>query len=227
MYSTILFDFDGTLTSSLDAWLFGFQKAFTTFGQTIPDEIVIERCFYRAYEEIVSEFGLPCAIQFTELVHLGLAEAYKQVQLFKGVNEILQACKENKIKLAVVTSAPGNHVETVLRELHVHSFFGSVISKDHTSNFKPHPEPVLLALERLGSEAQDTLFVGDSTADILAGRAAGTKTALFFPEVHKPFYDFQKLIDAKPDFVFNDYEQLGTYISGTGTAVGKSPIKEF
>jgi HAD superfamily hydrolase (TIGR01549 family) len=215
MYSTILFDFDGTLTSSLDAWLIGFQKAFSAFGQSISDEIIIERCFHRAFEEIVREFGLPCAIQFSEMLYAGLAEAYQQVELFNGVKEILQECRDGGIKLAVVTSAPGEQVEAVMRNLEIESFFSSVVSKDQITNFKPHPEPVLLALKNLGSDAHNTLFVGDSTADMLAGRAAGTKTALFFPDIHKPFYDYQQLLDTKPDFVFKHYQELSSHVIGS------------
>ena len=212
MYSTILFDFDGTLTSSLDAWLVAFQKTFTGLGKSVTNEAIIERCFYRAFEDIVIEFGLPCAIEFKELLHLRLVETYEQVKLFIGVMEILQDCKNRKIKLAVVTSAPAKPVSVALRALDIESFFSTVVTADDITNFKPHPEPVLLALKHLGSDASDTLFVGDSVADLLAGRAAGTRTALFFPEVHKPFYDFQKLIDAKPDFIFNDYAELGTHL---------------
>lgn len=42
---------------------------------------------------------------------------------------------------------------------------------------KPHPEPVLAALARLGVGAEEALFVGDSPHDVAAGRAAGTRTA--------------------------------------------------
>jgi pyrophosphatase PpaX len=212
MYSTILFDFDGTLTLSLDAWLVAFQKTFTSLGKSVTNEVIIERCFYRAFEEIVIEFGLPCAIEFKELLHLWLAETYGQVKLVVGVKEILQECKNRKIKLAVVTSAPAKPIAVALRVLDIESFFSTVVTADDVTNFKPHPEPVLLALKHLGSDASDTLFVGDSLADLLAGRAAGTRTALFFPEVHKAFYDFQKLIDARPDFVFGDYAELDTHL---------------
>jgi HAD superfamily hydrolase (TIGR01549 family) len=212
MYSTILFDFDGTLASSLDAWLVAFEKTFVSFGQSVSHESIIERCSHRSFEEIVLEFGLSGALQFEEMVLLELGKAYEQVKLFAGVEEVLQDCQNKKIKLAVVTSAPGKQVESALHALGIDSFFGSIVTADHVTNFKPHPEPVSLALKNIDSDASDTLFVGDSIVDILAGQAAGTKTALFFPEMHKRFYDYQKLMETKPDFVFNHYEELGNYL---------------
>ncbi len=220
MYSTILFDFDGTLTSSLDAWLVAFQKTFASLGKSVTNEVIIERCFYRAFEEIVIEFGFPCAIEFKEMLHLWLAETYEQAKLYIGVKNILQECKNRTIKLAVVTSAPAKPVAVALRALDIESFFNTVVTADDITNFKPHPEPVLLALKHLDSDASDTLFVGDSVADLLAGRAAGTRTALFFPEVHKPFYDYQQLLNARPDFVFNDYAELSTYLLEEDSLIG-------
>jgi len=212
MYSTILFDFDGTLASSLDAWLVAFQRTFASFEQSISQETIVERCFYRAFAEIVVEFGLPNALQFEEMLVFELGKAYERLTLFAGVREILQDCHKQKIKLAIVTSAPGKPVESALHALGIDSFFSSIVSADHVTNFKPHPEPVSTALKNIDSRASATLFVGDSIVDILAGQAAGTKTALFFPEAHKPLHDYQQLMDAKPDFVFNHYEELGSYL---------------
>ena len=55
--------------------------------------------------------------------------------------------------------------------------FEVIITPEDVRNAKPDPEPVLLALERLGVPAAEALFVGDSPHDIAAGRAAGTRTA--------------------------------------------------
>ena len=49
---------------------------------------------------------------------------------------------------------------------------------DATTRHKPEPEPVWHALEALGGiPPQRALFVGDSTHDMRAGRAAGVQTA--------------------------------------------------
>jgi pyrophosphatase PpaX len=48
-----------------------------------------------------------------------------------------------------------------------------IIGADDTARHKPDPEPILLALERLGAEPGDAAYVGDSPFDIGAARAAG------------------------------------------------------
>jgi pyrophosphatase PpaX len=52
-----------------------------------------------------------------------------------------------------------------------------IIGADDVENPKPHPEPVTLALARLGQPASRALYVGDSIHDMESGRAAGVETA--------------------------------------------------
>jgi len=207
-YSTILFDFDGTLTPSLELWLQAFHYAFSKFERRVSDETVVQRCFYRAFEDVVIEFDLPCTIEFGQFVYEGLHRSFDQARLFNGVREILLDCANQNIKLAIVTSSPRTIVEKILKNLDIDSFFNTLVTADDIENFKPHPESVLLALKRLNSETKTTLVIGDSSADILAAKAAGIKAGLFFPDVHNQFYDFQKLKEAEPHFIFHDYSEL-------------------
>ena len=52
-----------------------------------------------------------------------------------------------------------------------------LIGSDHVERGKPAPDPILLALERMGAAPEDAVYIGDSTSDLAAGRAAGTRTA--------------------------------------------------
>jgi phosphoglycolate phosphatase-like HAD superfamily hydrolase len=97
------------------------------------------------------------------------------------------------------------------------SYFSAIVTANDIINFKPHPEPVLLALRLTKSEPGEAIFVGDSTADILAGHAAGTDTALFYPPVHHKFYELETLTASRPHFVFGDYAELSTHLFGNPT----------
>jgi pyrophosphatase PpaX len=54
--------------------------------------------------------------------------------------------------------------------------FSVVVGMEDVERHKPDPAPVLLALERLGADAEETIFIGDSPHDLAAGRAAGVAT---------------------------------------------------
>ncbi|WP_158057537.1 HAD family hydrolase [Halorussus halophilus] len=49
-----------------------------------------------------------------------------------------------------------------------------IVGRDSVSERKPHPEPLLTAVEELGTAPERTLFVGDSDSDELTARRAGT-----------------------------------------------------
>ncbi len=137
---------------------------------------------------------------------------FEEASLFAGVQEILRQCANQNIKLAIVTSSPRSIVERALKSLEIDLFFSTIVTANDIVNFKPHPEPVLLALKRLESRSDETTFIGDSEADILAGRAADITTGLFYPEVHKQFYNFEKLKEADPHFIFHHYGDLHKYL---------------
>lgn len=50
------------------------------------------------------------------------------------------------------------------------------VSGDTLPERKPHPRPILFALERIGADPARSMYVGDARRDIEAGRAAGTTT---------------------------------------------------
>jgi pyrophosphatase PpaX len=207
-YSTILFDFDGTLTPSLELWVEGLRHAFAKFDKFPSDDEIINRVLYRDYEEVVADFKLSSTEEFSQHVEVGLSESFARATLFEGVVEVLEECSNLKIKMGVVTSSPRVIVNRTLRKWKVHSFFKSIVTADDITHFKPHPEPVLLAMKRLKGLAPECLFIGDSMHDILAGQAAGIETALFFPDNHSQFYDYNALVDAGPDFIFRSYKDV-------------------
>jgi pyrophosphatase PpaX len=71
-----------------------------------------------------------------------------------------------------------------------------IVPADEVTNPKPHPEPVLRALEISGAKPEETVFIGDSRHDMESGRAAGVKTAAV---LWGPF-DRAHLADLSPDY---------------------------
>ncbi|MCZ6892159.1 MAG: HAD-IA family hydrolase, partial [Chloroflexi bacterium] len=63
-----------------------------------------------------------------------------------------------------------------LLELGIADLFSAIVGLEDVTRFKPDPEPVEVALRRLSVAPQEAVMVGDSPADIEAGRAAGCLT---------------------------------------------------
>jgi phosphoglycolate phosphatase-like HAD superfamily hydrolase len=64
-------------------------------------------------------------------------------------------------------------VDLAFARLPFEHLFETVVGGDETEQHKPHPAPLLLALERLGASPEDAAYVGDSPFDMQAAKAAG------------------------------------------------------
>jgi len=76
-----------------------------------------------------------------------------------------------RYKLAVVSSSSCSEIEPLLVSGGIRDRFGTVVGGESVQRLKPHPDPYLLAAERLGVRAP--LVLEDSEAGLASGRAAG------------------------------------------------------
>ena len=86
--------------------------------------------------------------------------------------------------------------------------FDAVIGGDDVLNVKPDPEGILLALERMGISASESMMVGDSAADMLAGKRAGviTAAALWHPQWSGD------IGGVDPDYEFRTVRELSVFL---------------
>lgn len=207
-YQAALFDFDGTLSPSLSLWRQAFKLTLAAHGVAISDADIITRCFYKDWGVVCAEFGLGPTPDFAAQIEAHLHEVFQAVELFPFSRENLLSVRELGLKTALVSSGLQSVLSRALPQLLIHELFDFVLTGCEVKNHKPHPEPIERTLKVLQCSPQDAIMIGDSTADILAGKAAGTKTALFLPEIHREFYCFDTLRATQPDIIFSDHREL-------------------
>ncbi len=71
--------------------------------------------------------------------------------------------------------------------------FDVIISAGDTDKHKPDPTPLFIAIERLDSKIENTIFVGDSDKDTGAAHNANIPLFLFTPQEHNLYYDLKTL----------------------------------
>lgn len=79
-------------------------------------------------------------------------------------------------RMAVLTNKPLAMTEAILAGLSLSGYFSEVHGGDSFENKKPHPQGLAHILRQAGTIPRETVMVGDSRNDVLAGRAAGTVT---------------------------------------------------
>lgn len=204
----VLFDFDGTLAPSLPLWLEAYHIALRTFSLRLTDAEVLRRCFFRDWTEVAADLGVCTALELQAQVDRGLQQSFAAAALFPLARHIIERCRERGLRTALVTSSPRRLIDTVAVQLDVGHLFDFVICGDEVANYKPHPEPLLRTLQALECEPHAAIMIGDSAADMLAGKAAGTRTALFMPDDHHRFHDGERLRATNPDFIFREHREL-------------------
>ncbi|MBL0169994.1 MAG: HAD-IA family hydrolase [Gemmatimonadaceae bacterium] len=175
----LLFDLDGTLIDSIGLLLECMEAAFANR----------ERRPSRA--QWTAGIGTPLRTQLAEWSDgpgdvEALVEQYRAYQdlhlermtsLFPDVAETLAWARHAGHVTAIVTSKGRGMTNRSLRHVGIADAFDAIVTFEETSRHKPMPEPVFLALERLGTSADRAIFVGDSPHDMGAGLAAGVRTA--------------------------------------------------
>ena len=129
-------------------------------------------------------------VAYTNAHHDRLVEAYP------GIHEMLTSLRTPGRKFAIVTSKNRRAMDRGLRICGLAEFFDVSVTTDDVDQYKPHPAPVVEALDRLSANASDAVFVGDSPHDMAAGRAACVQTAA---ALWGPFQR-HSLAEQRPDF---------------------------
>ena len=169
----LIFDLDGTLIDTENHILTSFRHATkTVLGVSPPDEVMRNM------------IGIPLADQMrkvspdhvAELLavyrEFNAASCEKLVKEFPSMAETLDKLKEAGYRLAVVTS---KQTPSALRDLGLTGLIESfelIQGSDKTERHKPEPEPLLAAAATMGLAPEQCAYIGDSTYDMQAARAA-------------------------------------------------------
>jgi pyrophosphatase PpaX len=203
-FPVVLFDFDGTVVDSGGIILASMRYA---------TETVLLRRY--SEQELMANVGGPgleaqmeafAPDRVDELVRVYRAHnegLHDQLEAFLGIEAALTKLKSEGRKLGLVTAKRRATVDLAFAHLPIAHFFDVVVGGDDTERHKPDPAPLLLGLERLGADAGDAAYVGDSPYDMQAAKAGGLfAVGVAWGRIH----DRDALVDA--DVVVDTAEEL-------------------
>ncbi|WP_310584159.1 HAD family hydrolase [Deinococcus sp.] len=202
-FSAVLFDLDGTLydrAETVRRYLAGHVRRFDLPEGYAERWTVLDDLGYHSkpevFPQLVAEFGLKHDPQVL-LQDFG-DHAWADCQLMPHSHEVLAELRQCGLKLGLVTNGWSEKQRQCMAGLGLADAFDTVIVSREVGCSKPEPRIYALALEQLGVQAAQTLFVGDSPLNDVAGpQSAGMKAALF-PGGHAPPGHI------RPDYVLTD-----------------------
>ncbi len=106
-----------------------------------------------------------------------------------GMDQVVHALESRGIAWGIVTNKIGRFTEPLLQSIALWDRCAVVVSGDTTPHTKPHPAPMVHAVNSLGLAGEAVVYVGDDARDIESGFAAGTWTVAcdFGHHVQEPF----------------------------------------
>ena len=206
-FPIVLFDLDGTLIDSGAMIVASMRHAVTTvLGREVPEE------------ELKAAVGGPGLIAQMRALDESRADelvtAYREhneplhdsLQACGGIEAALTRLDAEGRRLGIVTAKRRVTVQLAFDVLPwLEGHFDVVVGAEDTTRHKPHPDPLLHALEQLGGDAAQAAYVGDSPFDVAAAKAAGCfAIAVTWGGIH----DEARLATDEPDAIVHDAEEL-------------------
>jgi len=177
MIEAILWDNDGLLVDSEALFFDLTRKAFADAGYQLDSRYwgIEYLGNARNSSEIALELGMSPELArrvIGERNEAFLKSLEQPVPLLPDVSETIGALAGN-IRLALVTGSPRDKVELMHRDNGLLGHFEVIITEDDIRQPKPHPEPYMKAIERLGLDPDRCLAVEDSRRGLASAHAAG------------------------------------------------------
>jgi HAD superfamily hydrolase (TIGR01509 family) len=118
------------------------------------------------------------------------------LQVRAGVEDVLKAAKAKGIKQAIVSNGRAESVIAGIKAKGLFDYFDMILTRNDYEERKPHPEPYLSSLKKLGLSASETIAIEDDP------KGAQSSIAAAIPTVH---YRFTEDMPAVEDAIYDCY----------------------
>lgn len=214
MKPIILFDLDGTLIDSTEAILESFHHSLKVHGSQIAvsDSMITEQIGH-TLETMFAGVGVE--ERFIE-EHIAVYKLYyREISCQKTLllPNALEAVKKaaSFARLGIVTTKTGLYSRELMEHFGMMEYFEVLIGREHVENPKPHPEPILKAIEQMGGTSTSIWMIGDTCLDIESSKRAGIESVA----VTSGYDKLEQLITLS-DIIKNDVLEAVKYIAERG-----------
>lgn len=210
-YSALLFDLDGTLVDSAADIHRSVNLALHDLGLPLVSEPQVRTWVGRgagrlvhcviAHLHLADHWHDPLLKQFMQRYQ---ADVCVESEVYDGVLAFLDAAKAHGCQLACITNKPYQPARDLLAALNLLPYFSLLLGGDSLDHRKPHPAPLLHALQYYQVDAEQTLMIGDSRNDVEAAHAAGMACiALTYGYNHG-----EPIASCQPDLILDSLHEL-------------------
>lgn len=194
----LLFDLDNTLIDIPNTWTFFDSIITEVIGQDyhlpIPSQAERDSLWRtgKEYIAILKNWGVTDSDDFwAKFDARDSPKRKKYISLgkiapFSDVPGALEQLKSAQFIMGIVTNTTTQIALEEITNFRLQSYFELILGLgEKQATCKPEPDGIIAALKRLGKKASETLYVGDSTIDLIASKRAGVRPILIDRTGHK------------------------------------------
>lgn len=171
----VIFDMDGVILDSFDAWfnVVNLARKELKLKNISKEEFRNEAWGTSVQADVKKYYQNKSVEEISALYKRLMLESIGKTRLMPGVAEAIQAVRKKGIKTGLVTNSFQSVVSKALEFHKINGCFDAVVTADEVERVKPYPDPLIKICEKLGIMPQETIYVGDTKFDYKAGKAAG------------------------------------------------------
>jgi HAD superfamily hydrolase (TIGR01509 family) len=184
VYSTILFDIDGTLVDSNDAHAQAWVTAFNEAGIEV-DSVKVRRSIGMGGDKLmpavsgIEEESPPGRRISRRRRDIFKAEHLPHLRPFADAQRLVATLRDRGFTLVAASSAKRDELTALLQIAGADRLLDESTSSDDADESKPEPDIIHAALKRARASASDALMIGDTPYDIAAANRAGVGAIAF------------------------------------------------
>ncbi|MEJ2613974.1 MAG: HAD-IA family hydrolase [Ignavibacteriaceae bacterium] len=207
-YKGIIFDIDGTLTSTFDLIFASFNYVMKKYlNKNYTNEEIIS-LFGPTEDQILDRLCGENAEKAKEDYYNFYSENHHMADLYPGIKELLKFIRSKDVYLSIYTGKGRKAATITLKKLEIFDYFNLIISGDEVKEHKPSPEGIELFIDKFKLQKEKVLMIGDAPTDIKAARAAGVEIA----SVLWDSYSKEQVLKLKSDYFFHSVTELSEFI---------------
>ena len=206
-FQAVVFDMDGVVIDTKPGIEAFWQRWANTKGFTISEKVMddyIHGC--PVWFTIEKVFPMLTEAERTALIDdIHVTEERVSYELISGIHDILVKLLDHGVPVGLVTSGYMKKVSKVFADLTLTGFFKELVTADMVKHGKPHPEPYLLAAEKLGIKPDGCVVFEDSISGITSAAKAGMFPVGINKESMQPALKSVGAQYVVPDFTVIDF----------------------
>lgn len=101
-----------------------------------------------------------------------------QCRVYDELEQVFSIIRQHNIDACIVSTSPRSYVEKVVKHFNIP--ISKIVAYHDAKPIKPHPAPMLKALELMNCSAKDAISFGDRVIDIQASNAASIESIACF-----------------------------------------------